>query len=113
MRTIGGQFLLVLVAPCWYFPFFFYYSKKTDFLQQPEFIFLYGLFLATIMLGSLGYHQSINMFAVPVLFFIIIVNILIGSRSALLSSAEQYAADFLLCPPTVTCSLSCRSQPAL
>ena len=35
------------------------------------------------MLGSLGYHQSINMFAVPVLFFIIIVNILIGSRSAL------------------------------
>lgn len=51
--------------------------------MQPGIIFLYGLFLATIMLGSLGYHQSINMFAVPVLFFIIIVNILIGSRSAL------------------------------
>ncbi|MFR8081396.1 MAG: HD family phosphohydrolase [Odoribacter splanchnicus] len=82
MRTIGGQFLLVLVALL-VFSIFFYYSKKRIFYNNREFIFLYGLFLATIMLGSLGYHQSINMFAVPVLFFIIIVNILIGSRSAL------------------------------
>ena len=82
MRTIGGQFLLVLVALL-VFSIFFYYSKKRIFYNNREFIFLYGLFLATIMLGSLGYHQSINMFAVPVLFFIIIVNFLIGSRSAL------------------------------
>lgn len=83
MRTIGGQFLLVLVALL-VFSIFFYYSKKRIFYNNREFIapFFYGLFLATIMLGSLGYHQSINMFAVPVLFFIIIVNILIGSRSA-------------------------------
>ena len=74
MRTIGGQFLLVLVALL-VFSIFFYYSKKRIFYNNREFIFLYGLFLATIMLGSLGYHQSINMFAVPVLFFIIIVNI--------------------------------------
>ena len=65
MRTIGGQFLLVLVALL-VFSIFFYYSKKRIFYNNREFIFLYGLFLATIMLGSLGYHQSINMFAVPV-----------------------------------------------
>lgn len=82
MRTIGGQFLLVVVA-LMVFSIFFYYSKKRIFYNNREFIFLYGLFLATIVLGSLGYYQSFSMFAVPVLFFIIIVNILIGSRSAL------------------------------
>ena len=82
MRTIGGQVLLVLVALS-IFTVFFYYSKRRIFYHTREFIFLYGMFLATIALGSIGYYQSINMFAVPVLFFIIIVNILIGSRSAL------------------------------
>ena len=82
MRTIGGQFLLVLVA-LFIFSFYLYYSKKRIFFNNREFIFLYSLFLATIALGSLGYHQNINLFAVPVLFFVIIVNILIGSRSAL------------------------------
>lgn len=82
MRTIGGQFLLVLVA-LMIFSIFFYYSKKRIFYNNREFIFLYGLFLATIVLGSLGFHQNINMFAIPILFFTIIVNILIGSRSAL------------------------------
>lgn len=82
MRTIGGQFLLVVMSLL-IFSIFFYYSKKRIFYNNREFIFLYGLFLATILLGSLGYHQNINMFAIPVLFFIIIVNILIGSRSAL------------------------------
>lgn len=82
MRTIGGQFLLVLISLL-IFSIYFYYSKKRIFYSNREFIFLYGLFLATILLGSLGYHQNINLYAVPVLFFIIIVNILIGSRSAL------------------------------
>lgn len=82
MRTIGGQIILVLVA-LMIFSIYFYYSKKRIFYNNREFIFLYGLFLATILLGSAGYHQNFNMFAVPTLFFIIIVNILIGSRSAL------------------------------
>lgn len=82
MRTIGGQFLLVMMALL-VFSIFFYYSKKRIFYNNREFIFLYGLFLATIVLGSLGYHQNVNMFAIPILFFIIIVNILIGSRSSL------------------------------
>lgn len=82
MRTIGGQFLLVLVT-LMIFSIFFYYSKKRIFYNNREFIFLYGLFLATVILGSLGYHQNINMFAIPILFCTIIVNILIGSRSAL------------------------------
>ena len=82
MRTIGGQFMLVMVA-LMIFTIFFYYSKKRIFYNNREFIFLYGLFLATIVLGSLGYYQNFNMFAIPVLFFVIIVNILIASRSAL------------------------------
>lgn len=82
LRTIGGQLILVLVV-LMVFSIYFYYSKKRIFYNNREFIFLYGLFLATVVLGSIGYHQNINMFAVPVLFFIIIVNILIGSRSAL------------------------------
>lgn len=82
MRTIGGQFLLVVLA-LMIFTIFFYYSKKRIFYNNREFIFLYGLFLATIVLGSLGYHHNINLYALPILFFIIIVNILIGSRSAL------------------------------
>ncbi len=82
MKTIGGQVILVL-ASLLIFSIFFYYSKKRIFYNNREFIFLYGLFQATILLGSLGYYQNINIFAVPVLFFIIIVNILIGSRSAL------------------------------
>ena len=82
LRTIGGQFLLVLTALL-IFSLYFYYSKKRIFYNNREFIFLYSLFLATIALGSLGYHQNINLYGVPVLFFVIIVNILIGSRSAL------------------------------
>lgn len=82
MRTIGGQFLLVITALL-IFSTFFYYSKKRIFYNNREFIFIYGLFFATVALGSIGYHQNINMFAIPVLFFTIIVNILIGSRSAL------------------------------
>ena len=82
MRTMGGQTLLVLVTLA-IFTVFFYYSKRRIFYHTREFIFLYGMFLATIVLGSLGYHQHIEMFSVPVLFFPIIVNILIGSRSAL------------------------------
>ena len=82
MRTIGGQFLLVLIA-LMVFSIFFYYSKKRIFYNNREFIFLYGLFLATILLGSVGYHQNINLYVVPVLFFVIIVNILMGSHSAL------------------------------
>lgn len=82
IRIIGGQIILTL-ASLVIFSIFFYYSKKRIFYNNKEFIFIYGLFLATVVLGSLGYHQNLNMFAVPVLFFTIIMNILIGSRSAL------------------------------
>lgn len=81
-RIIGGQIILTL-ASLVIFSIFFYYSKKRIFYNNKEFIFIYGLFLATVVLGSLGYHQNFNMFAVPILFFTIIMNILIGSRSAL------------------------------
>ncbi len=82
VRIVGGQIILTL-ASLVIFSVFFYYSKKRIFYNNKEFIFIYGLFLATVVLGSLGYHQNLNMFAVPVLFFTIIMNILIGSRSAL------------------------------
>ena len=82
MRTIIGQFLLVLIALL-IFSIFFYHSQKRSFYNNREFVFLYSLFLATIALGSLGFHQNINLYGIPVLFFVIIVNILIGSRPAL------------------------------
>lgn len=82
LRIIGGQIILTLTALI-IFSLYFYYSKKRIFYNNKEFIFLYGTFLATVMLGSIGYYQSINMLALPVLFFVIIVNILVGSRSAL------------------------------
>lgn len=82
LRTLGGQIILTLAA-LMIFSIFFYYSKKRIFYNNKEFIFLYGSFLATIILGSIGFYQNINMLALPVLFFIIIVNILVGSRSAL------------------------------
>lgn len=81
-RILGGQIILTLAALS-IFSIFFYYSKKRIFYNHKEFIFLYGSFLATVALGSLGYYQNINMLALPVLFFTIVVNILIGSRSAL------------------------------
>lgn len=82
LRIIGGQIILTLTALT-IFSVFFYYSKKRIFYSNKEFIFLYGAFLATVALGCIGYYQNINMLALPVLFFIIIVNILVGSRSAL------------------------------
>ncbi len=82
LRIIGGQIILTLTALS-IFSLFFYYSKKRIFYNNKEFIFLYSAFLATVMLGCIGYYQNINMLALPVLFFIIIVNILVGSRSAL------------------------------
>lgn len=82
LRIIAGQIILTLTALV-IFSLFFYYSKKRIFYNNKEFIFLYGSFLATVMLGCVGYYQNINMLALPVLFFIIIVNILVGSRSAL------------------------------
>lgn len=41
------------------------------------------MFLLTIALGSISYFQHINILAIPVLFFPIIVNILFGTRPAL------------------------------
>ncbi len=82
IRITGGQIILTLTALI-VFSIFFYYSKKRIFYSNREFLFLYGAFLATVALGSAGYYQNINMLALPVLFFIIIVNILVGSRSAL------------------------------
>ncbi len=77
-----GQIVLVLTALT-LLSIFFYFSKKRIFYNNKEFVFLYGIFLATVALGSLSYYQNINILAIPVLFFTIVVNILIGSRSAL------------------------------
>lgn len=82
LRTTGGQIILTLTALI-IFSIYFYYSKKRIFYNNKEFLFLYASFLATVALGSAGYYQNINMLSLPVLFFVIIVNILVGSRSAL------------------------------
>lgn len=82
LRIIGGQIILVLIALI-SFSIFLYTIRKRLFFNMKDFIFLYGMFLCTVLLGSIGYYQNINMMALPVLFFIIIVNILFDSRPAL------------------------------
>ncbi|MCC8174513.1 MAG: HDIG domain-containing protein, partial [Odoribacter sp.] len=81
IRVIIGLTILIL-ASMTVFSIYFYYNKKRIFFNNKDFIFLYGSFFATILMGSLGYYQNINMLAIPVLFFVIIVNILKEQRSA-------------------------------
>ena len=82
LRLTGGQIILIL-ASLLVFSLFFYFSKKRIFYDNKNFIFLYGSFLGTVLLGSAGYYYNIDMLVLPVLFFVIIVNTLLGSRSAL------------------------------
>ncbi|MDR1756973.1 MAG: HDIG domain-containing protein [Culturomica sp.] len=82
LRLTGGQIILTL-ASLLVFSLFFYFSKKRIFYNNKNFIFLYGSFLGTVLLGSAGYYYNIDMLALPVLFFVIIVNTLTGSRPAL------------------------------
>lgn len=82
LRIIGGQVILTLIA-LMTFTIFLYFSRKRLFFNNKDFFFLYGMFLCTVVIGSIGYYQNINMLALPVLFFVIIVNILFDSRPAL------------------------------
>ncbi len=81
-RIVIGQVLLVLLALMVY-SIFFFYSKRVILKNNRSFIFLYTMILAMVMAGAMAYHEDLNFYAIPVLFFVIVVNILIGSRSAL------------------------------
>lgn len=82
LRLTGGQIILSLTALI-LFTIFLYFFKKRKFYDNKEFSFLYVSFLITMLIGSCGYYQNFNMLALPVLFFVIIVNILVGRRCAL------------------------------
>lgn len=82
LRVVGGQVILVLIALIM-FAIFLYFSRKRLFFNNKDFLFLFGMFLMTVIIGSAGYYQNLNMMALPVLFFVIIVNILFDSRPAL------------------------------
>ena len=81
-RVIVGQTLLVILALVIY-SIYFFYSKRTIFKSNKSFVFLYLMLLAMALIGALAYYENLNFYAIPVLFFVIVVNILIGSRSAL------------------------------
>lgn len=81
-RIIGGQIILTVMALIT-FTIFLYFSRKRLFFSNKDFFFLYGMFLLTVIIGSIGYYQNLNMMALPILFFVIIVNILFDSRPAL------------------------------
>lgn len=81
-KIVIGQVLLVLLALMIY-SIFFFYSKRTILRNNRSFIFLYTMLLAMVMAGALAYHEDLNFYVIPVLFFVIVVNVLIGSRSAL------------------------------
>ena len=81
-RVIVGQTLLVILALVIY-SIYFFYSKRTIFKSNKSFVFLYLMLLAMALIGALAYYENLNFYAIPVLFFVIVVNILVGSRSAL------------------------------
>jgi len=82
IRITAAQTVLTLIA-IMSFSIFLYVSRKRLFYNNKDFFFLYSMFLLTIALGSISYFQHINILAIPVLFFPIIVNILFGTRPAL------------------------------
>ena len=77
-----AQTILTLIAMM-SFSLFLYYTRKRLFYNNKDFFFLHSMFLLTVALASLSYYQHWNIFAIPVLFFPIIVNILFGLRAAL------------------------------
>lgn len=81
-RIVIGQILLVILALMVY-SIYFFYTKRTILKNNRSFIFLYTMLLAMVMAGALAFHEDLNFYAIPVLFFVIVVNVLIGSRSAL------------------------------
>ena len=82
IRITAAQTILTLIAIL-SFSIFLYISRKRLFYNTKDFFFLYSMFLLTIAVGSISYFQNINILAIPVLFFPIIVNILFGTRPAL------------------------------
>lgn len=82
IRVVAGLVILTLAAML-VFSIYFYFHKKRIFFDNKEFIFLFGSFLAIVALASISYHQNINILAIPILFFVIIVNTLIGRKSAI------------------------------
>ena len=77
-----GQSLLVIIS-VFIYSIFFFYSKKELLHNTKGFLFLYIALLLMVLTGAIAYHKNINFYSIPVLFFVIIVNILIGGRSAL------------------------------
>lgn len=82
IKIIAGQTALTLIS-LMTFSIFIYASRKRLFYNLKDFIFLYGMFLLTVVAGSISYHQDINILVIPVLFFTIIVNILFDRRLAI------------------------------
>lgn len=81
-KVIAAQAILTLIAII-SFSMFLYFTRKRLFYSNKDFFFLYCMFLLTILMGSMTRFLNINILAIPVLFFPIIVNILFGNRAAL------------------------------
>lgn len=77
-----GQFMIIVIG-IMIFTLYLMIQKKSSFYNIREFIFLYSLFFASIALVLAAFYQDIEIYAVPTLFFIVIVNVLINTRTAL------------------------------
>lgn len=80
-NVVVGQSIIALVA-IMVFTIFLYFQKKI-FFNNKNFLFLNIMYLATILIASLSYLYKINIFILPILFFIIVVKILFDRRIAL------------------------------
>lgn len=82
IRLGMSQLILTLIALI-SFSIFLYFKRKRLFYTNKDFYFLYCMFLLSILLASMTRFAGLNILAIPVLFFPIIVNILFGNRAAL------------------------------
>ncbi len=81
-RVVTGQTLFILLAITIY-SLFFIISKRELFNSNKGFFLIYAAILGMALFGALAFHYEINFYALPVLFFVIIINILLGNRPAL------------------------------
>lgn len=81
-RTMTG-YTIVSVLALLALTLFLYHTKKRVFLNNKHFIFLYTMYLLTVLIACLNAYYKVNIWLLPVLFFVIVVNVLFDRRAAL------------------------------
>ncbi|MDR0982679.1 MAG: HDIG domain-containing protein [Culturomica sp.] len=81
LRIIVGLSILTLAGMFVFAPYSYFFRKRNQYKSR-DFIFLFGSFLVTVLMGSVAYYYKLNIYVIPILFMVIISNILIDKRTA-------------------------------